>query len=166
MKKTRSENEVAALRAARRSGWKMGAAALVIGAVMVVLSGDFVALHCVLLAAAALAGGRAAGAAAVAYDPASVLPAGSSGGMLAALGFALPFMAASLYRWATLNEVNVPARIAALSPRELAQMAQFNIQPGLEYFAAGEWSYVFGYLLAAVLFGWLVGMVGGTMAHR
>lgn len=166
MKKTRTESEVAAATAARRRGWLLGGIAAVIGAVMLLLGGEFLALHCVLMVGAGVAGGRAAAAAALLHDPRAARSAGSTGGMLTALGYALPFMIYYIYRWATLSDADVARRLAALTPTELAQMRQVNIQPGYEYFMGQDVSLIFGYLLAALFFGWLAGMAGGSLARR
>ena len=166
VKKTRTETEVAAQRAAQRRGMWLGAAAVAIGVLVAVTSGDFVALNCVLTLAAAIAGGRATAIAAAKIDAAGRTAAGVMGGLWAALGFALPFAALAVYRWAILDAAGAAVRLAALSPGELAQLKQFNIQPGLEYFAAGEWSYAFGYLLMAGLFGWLGGLIGAGLSKR
>jgi hypothetical protein len=164
VKKTRTENELAAAKAARLRGWLMSAIAAAIGAVMLLLGGEFLALHCVLMAGAAVAGGRAA--AALLQDPKSARSAGSTGGMLTALGYAMPFIIYYTYRWATLSDADVARRLAALTPGELAQMRQLNMQPGYEYFVGQDVSLIFGYLLAALFFGWLAGMAGGSMARR
>jgi len=133
---------------------------------MAALSGDFLALNCGLTVAAAVAGGRAAATAAARVDPGSRSSAGVIGGMWTALAFATPFALVAVHRWATLDAAGAAARLAALTPAELAQLQQFNIQPGLEYFAAGEWSFVFGYLLLAALCGWLGGLAGAALARR
>lgn len=144
----------------------MGLAAAAIGAVMTALSGDFLALNCVLTAGAAVAGGRAAATAAAAQDSGERSTGGVTGGLWAALGFATPFAAAAFLRWTRLDAAEAARRLAAMSPGELAQLQQFNIQPGVEYFAAGEWSFVFGYLLLAALCGWLGGLAGAALARR
>lgn len=144
----------------------MGAIAVAIGAVMLLLGGEFLALHCVLMAGAAVAGGRAAAGAALQRDPKSARSAGSTGGMLTALGYALPFIIFYIQRWATLTDADMARRLAALTPGELTQMQQLNIQPGYDYFAGQDVSLIFGYPLAALLFGWLAGMAGGSLARR
>lgn len=166
MKKTRTESENAARRAAGRAGMLTAAAAAAIGTLMAVTSGDFLALNCVLTAGVAVAGGRAAAVAAAAVDDGERTSGGVTGGLWAALGFAAPFAVAAVLRWARLDAAEAARRLAAMSPGELEQLQQFNIQPGVEYFAAGEWSYVFGYLLLAGLFGWLGGLAGASLSRR
>ncbi len=144
----------------------MGALAFTIGVLMVWATPQFVALHCVLMAGAALAGGRAAGRAAASHDLKAARSGGGIGGMLTGLGFGLPFVLWNVYQWATLDNAGVARRLAALSQGELAQMQQFNIQPGLEYFIGQDASFIFGYLLAGLIIGWLVGMVGGLLGAR
>ena len=163
MKKTHTPSEIAAAAAASKRGRLMGALAFLIGALMVWVTPQFVALHCVLMAGAALAGGRAAGRAAAMHDPKAVRRGGGMGGMLTGLGFGLPFALWNAYQWATLDDAAAARRLAALSQSELAQMRQFNIQPGLEYFIGQDASFIFGYLLAGLMLGWLVGVVGGLL---
>jgi len=166
VKKTRTESELEARRAAQGNGMLLGAAAALVGTVMAALSGDFLALNCGLTVAAAVAGGRAAATAAARVDPGSRSSAGVIGGMWTALAFATPFALAAVYRWATLDAAGAAARLAALTPAELAQLQQFNIQPGLEYFSGWDLSYAFGYLLGAALMGWLGGMIGAALSKR
>lgn len=144
----------------------MGALAFLIGALMAGLTPQFVALHCVLMAGAALAGGMAAGRAAAIHDERAARRGGGAGGMLTGLGFGLPFALWNGYQWVTLDDAAVARRLAALSQSELAEMRRFNIQPGLEYFIGQDVSFIFGYLLAGLIIGWLVGMVGGLLGTR
>jgi hypothetical protein len=168
MKKTRTQNELAAGKAARRQGLIMGALAFGIGLVMLAMTGEFFSLHCVLLIAAAIAGGLASARAAKQHDmtPASVKNGASVGGIYTALGFGLPFAIYFLYRWATLTEADVARRLAQLTPAELAQIEAGGITIGRDFFIGQDIAYVFAYVLAALILGWLFGLVGGALAQR
>lgn len=166
MKKTHTPSEIAATAAAGKRGRLMGALAFLIGALMVWVTPQFVALHCVLMAGAALAGGRAAGQVAAMHHAKAARSGGGIGGMLTGLGFGLPFALWHIYQWTALDDAAVARRLAALSQSELAEMQRFNIQPGLEYFIGQDVSFIFGYLLAGLIVGWLVGSVGGLLGTR
>jgi hypothetical protein len=137
-----------------------------VGLVMLALSGSFLALHCVLAAAVALSGGIAAASAAAPIDPASHRSAGATGGVYATLAYVLPFMASNLLTYITLDAAAVARRIAELTPLQVEQIRQFSIDLGIDYFRGQDISYVFGYLLFALLFGWLIGSLGGVLAKR
>jgi hypothetical protein len=168
VKKPKTSSELAAGRAARRQGLLMGALAMLIGAVLLLFSGAFFALHCILMICVAIAAGMAATRAAAQFDSAknSLSAAAAIGGVYACLGFALAFVVYFLSRWATIDDAEVARRIAALTPTELAQLQQFNIVPGSEFFTSQDLSYVAGYLLFAVLWGWIFGSVGGALSQR
>ena len=103
MKRTKSEKEIAASKAARKRGLFVAAIAVLIGGLMLALSGDFLALHCVVAAAVALAGGIAAARAGLPFHPDCARSAGATGGIYAALAYA-PFCHA-IHQVATLKQL-------------------------------------------------------------
>lgn len=166
MKKTRTPSQVKATTAARKRALFVAAIAVVVGVVMLLLSSTFLAMHCVIAAAIALAGGIAAARAAIPFEPQSFRNAGALGGIYAALGYAVPFMVYNFVRYLNVNDQTAAARAAELTPDQIAMMEQFNIVVGAEFFRGQDVSYIFGYLLFALLFGWVLGMVGGALAKR
>jgi hypothetical protein len=166
MKKQRNPSEIQAMAAARGRAWFVAAITFVVGIVMLFLSADFLALHCVMGVAVALSGGIAAARAAIPIYPAAYRAAGSTGGIVASLAYALPFVLYNLYRFLTLGDQEVARRLAALSSNQLAQITQQNIQAGIEFFRGQDVAYIFGYLSFALLFGWIVGSLGGALARR
>jgi hypothetical protein len=166
MKKIKSDKEIAASRAARRRGLFVAAVAALIGGVMLALSSEFLTLHCVVAAAVALSGGIAAARAGLPFHPDCARSAGATGGIYAALGYALPFMIYNFVRYVNVNDQTAAERAAALTPDQIALMEQFNVLVGAEFFRGQDISYLFGYLLFGLLFGWLFGMFGGALARR
>ncbi len=166
MKSQPSPSERAARRAARLRGLFVAAISLGIGVLVLLMAESFLAMHCVIAAAVALSGGIAAGRAALPLHAGSARSAGAIGGTYAALGYALPFMVHNLVRWANTNEETVALRMAQLSPQEIAQAQQWNITIGVDYFRGQDIAFLFGYLLFALLFGWVLGVIGGLLAQR
>lgn len=166
MKKTRTPSQVKAAVAARKRALFVAAISVVVGVVMLLLSSAFLAMHCVIAAAIALAGGIAAARAAIPFEPHSFRNAGAVGGIYAALGYALPFMVYNFIRYLSVNDQTAAERAAELTPEQIALMEQFNIIVGAEFFRGQDVSYIFGYLLFALLFGWGLGMIGGALARR
>lgn len=152
--------------AARKRSLFVAAIAFIVGVVMLVLSSYFLQLHCVMAFAVALAGGIAAARAAMPYEPAWYRGAGSTGGLYAAIGYALPFIGFNLYNWLTITPALASQRMAQLSPEQIALAQQNSIQLGVEYFKGQDIAYVFGYLMFALLIGTLVGLIGGVLAKR
>lgn len=166
VKRFRSPNEMQAQQVARkRAGWMFFIGAIV-GAVVLFLSSDFLALHCATLIALAFAGGLNTARSVISIEPASARAAGSSGGVYTALGYVLPFLFFSAYRWITLNENEFAKRVSSLTPQQLDFYNRFNIEPSLQGFATQDASFFFGYLIFACLFGWLFGMFAGAMSRR
>jgi hypothetical protein len=166
VKKVRTPSQIEAVVAARKRALFVAPIALVVAIIMLVISDSFVALQCVMAAAVALSGGIAAARAAIPIDPTSFRTAGATGGIYAGLAYALPFMGYNLFRYLSVNDQTVGARMAELSSAQLEQIRQFNIQVGAEYFRGQDISFVFGYLLFALLLGWLAGSLGGVLAKR
>ena len=166
MRRTKSEQEIAASAAARKRGLFVAAIAVLIGGLMLALSGDFLALHCVVAAAVALAGGIAAARAGLPFHPECARSAGMTGGIYAALGYALPFMIYNFVRYVNVNDQTAAERAALLTPDQIALMEQFNVVVGAEFFRGQDISYLFGYLLFALIFGWLFGLIGGLLAKQ
>ncbi len=166
MKKTRTPAQIEAASAARKRALFVAAVAAAVGVIMLILSSVFLALHCVIAAAVALSGGIAAARAAIPIERQSFRSAGTTGGIYAGLGYALPFMVYNFVRYLNVNEQSVAERAAELTPDQIAMMEQFNVVLGEEFFRGQDISYLFGYLLFALLFGWIFGMIGGALAKR
>lgn len=166
MKKVRTPSQIAATAAARKRGLFVAVLAALIGLVMLALSSTFLSLHCLVAAAVTLAGGIAAARAAIPHERESFRAAGATGGILAGLGYALPFMVYNFVRYLNVNDQSVAERAAELTSDQIALMEQFNVVLGAEFFRGQDISYVFGYLLFTLLFGWLIGMIGGALARR
>lgn len=166
MKKVRTPAQIEAAAAARKRALFVAAIAAVAGVIMLLLSSTFLALHCVVAAAVAVSGGIAAARAAIPFEPQSFRSTGATGGIYAALGYALPFMIYNFVRYLSVNDQTVAERAAELTPEQIAMMEQFNVVVGAEFFRGQDVSYIFGYLLFALLFGWILGIVGGALAKR
>jgi hypothetical protein len=166
MKKVRTPAQIEAAAAARKRALFVAAISFIVGIIMLALSESFLALQCVVAAAVALSGGIAAARAAIPFDAHAFRAAGTTGGIYAALAYALPFMGYNLVRYASVNDQTAAERMAQLNPAQLEQIQQFNITLGAEYFRGQDISFVFGYLLFALLFGWIVGSLGGALAKR
>ncbi|MFC1464405.1 MAG: hypothetical protein ACFLMY_06105 [Candidatus Brachytrichaceae bacterium NZ_4S206] len=166
MKKVRTPSQIEAAAAARKRALFVAAIAATTGVIMLLLSSTFLALHCVVAAAVAVSGGIAAARAAIPFEPQSFRSAGATGGIYAALGYALPFMIYNFVRYLSVNDQTVAERAAELTPEQIAMMEQFNVVVGAEFFRGQDVSYIFGYLLFALLFGWILGIVGGALAKR
>lgn len=133
---------------------------------MLLFTNNFVQLHCIMLVAVALSGGIAAGRAACPIDPESARNAGVIGGLYAALAFVLPFIIYNFFLLFSINDQAVAARVALLTPAEIANIEQFNVAVDAEYFRRQDTATIFGYFLFAMLFGWIIGMIGGVIARR
>jgi len=166
VKKVRTASQTQATAAARGRALFIAAIAVVVGIGMLLLSSEFLGLHCVLAAAVALSGGIAAARAAIPIERAAFRSAGVIGGIYATLGYALPFMIYNFIRYINVNDESAAARAAELTPDQIAMMEQFNVVVGAEFFRGQDISYLFGYLLFGLLFGWLFGLVGGALAKR
>jgi hypothetical protein len=171
VKKARTPQQRSAISSARKRGYLMASLSLLIGVLMAYATTDLLQLHCAMAIGVALAGGMAAALVAAPIDPGSTRRAGSLGGMLAGLGFVLPFIVANILRWAGTDATEAGRRLAGLTPGELANMQRVGIvlndaNAASEYFRSQDLSYVFGYLLFALLFGWLFGMAGAGLARR
>jgi hypothetical protein len=171
VKKAQTPGQLAAMASARKRGYLMAFLALLIGALMAYTTTDLLQLHCAMAIGVAIAGGMAAALVAAPIDPGSVRQAGSTGGMFAGLGFAVPFIVFNILRWAGTDASAAGRRLAELTPAELASMARVGIllndgASAAEYFRSQDLSYVFGYLLFSLFLGWLFGMVGAALARR
>lgn len=169
MKRQSSKQAEQARRAERARGPLVFAVGLAAGALAAAATGEFILYHCILAAAVAASGGMSLANAAVPLDPPSATGAGTRGGLLASLGYAVPFMAVAGYSFLQVNDASAARMLAALTPAQVAQAEQFLINPAkspVDYFQAQYVSYFFGYLLAALFFGWLFGMVGGAIIRR
>ncbi len=166
MKKTRTPSELAASSAARKRGLFVASIGLLVGLLMLALSSSFLAMHCVMAAAVALAGGIASARAAIPHHRQSSRAAGVTGGLYAALAYALPFMAYNFVRWLNVTEESAALRMAEMTPEQLAMVREQNIVLGAEFFRGQDIAFLFGYLLFALFFGWVFGIVGAGIASR
>jgi hypothetical protein len=166
MKKIRTPQQIEAASAGRKRGLFVAAITLVIGTIMLLFTNNFVQLHCMMLVAVSLSGGIAAGRAAYPFDANSARSAGVTGGLYAALAFVLPFIIYNFYLLFSINDQTVAARAAQLTPAEITNIQQFNVLVDAEYFRRQDTAIIFGYFLFALLFGWIVGMIGGAIARR
>ena len=165
MKRQPSPLEVTALRAARRRSWIFTGIGVAAALVMLLLSSEFVALHCIVLAAVTLAASLSCAWAATQVAPATARRAGMLGGMTAAMAYVLPFMALFIFRLVTLDEATAARMAGELSVAQATNLGQQNIVPGVEYFRGQYVSYVAGYLLFGLTFGMLLGTLGGILAR-
>lgn len=166
MKKVRTPSQIRAAETARKRALFVATVGAAVGVITLLLSSTFLALHCVIAAAVALSGGIAAARAAVPIEPQSFRSAGVTGGIYAALGYVLPFMIYNFARYLSVNDQTVAERAAELTSDQIAMMEQFNVVLGAEFFRGQDVSYIFGYLLFALLLGWILGVVGGALAKR
>jgi hypothetical protein len=86
--------------------------------------------------------------------------------MLTAMAYVWPFALVALYRFLTLDEVTAARLAGEMSAAQATSLVQQNITPGLEYFRGQYVSYIFGYVLFGLLFGWALGALGGVFARR
>jgi hypothetical protein len=161
-----SSAAIMARAAARRRAYVFIAAGVIAAVAMLVLSGEFVALHCIVLAALTLAAALSCAWAAIPIQPEFARRAGIIGGLSAALAYVLPFIAVFLYRFATMDDATAARLAGEMSSAQATNLVQQNIVPGVEYFRGQYLSYVFGYLLFGLAFGALFGGLGGLLARR
>ena len=166
MKKIRSKDEIAATRAARKQGLIYLGIGGVVGLIMLWLATEFMLMNTIVLAALAISGGMTAARAAMLYRRESASSAGSIGGMWAAFGFAIPFMAYFFYRFITLTDADAIARINAMPPDQQAAFRNGGFMLGPELITGEYVSYIFYYFLTAIILGWLLGILGGALAKR
>jgi hypothetical protein len=134
--------------------------------VMLVLTGEYVAFHCMVLAAVTLAAALSS-----AWTTASILPqasprAGMLGGMLAALAYVLVFIAVYFVRFVTLDNNTAAILAGKMSTAQATALGQQGIMPGVEYFRGEYLAYMVGYLLFGLIFGMLLGAVAGLLVKR
>ena len=166
MKKRRSPSELQALAASRRRSLLFVGVGIVSAVVVSVLSSEFLAIQCVVLAAITLGGAISCAWAAVSIDPAAAPRAGMQAGMVIAMAYVLPFALIALGRFLTLDDATASRLAGEMSAAQATTLVQQHITPGLEYFRGQYVSYIFGYVLFGLLFGWLLGALGGVLARR
>ena len=166
MKRIRTKNELAAMAAARRQSRVYLLIGIVIGVVMVLLSPEFMLMNTIVMSALAISGGIAAARAAIAHRMDSAISAGGIGGLWATLGFALPFSGYFYYQYWILTEARAVARLNQMSPDLQAYYRSLGISLGPEFIAGEYISYIFYYMLFALIMGWILGMVGAAIAKR
>lgn len=166
MKKIRTKEELAANTAARKQGRLYLIIGLVIGILMLLISAEFMLMNTLVMVALAISGGVVAARAAMLHRTDSAVSAGGIGGLWATQGFALVFSAYFYYRYWTLTEVEALNRLSQMPAEMQTYYRDLGITLGPE-FVFGEFiSYVFYYLLFALIMGWLLGMLGGYLAKR
>lgn len=166
MKRKVSPQEVQALAAARRRSLIFVLAGLVLALLAMALSGEFLALHCIILAALTLASALSAAWAAIPLYAEAATRAGMRAGMLSAMAFVIPFALLALYHFITLDDATAARLAGEMNAAQTTNLALQNIQPGLEYFRGEYVSYIFGYVLFGLIFGSGLGWVGGLLARR
>jgi hypothetical protein len=170
MKKQRTPGEVAVMAAAMAAGRRRSlvfvAGGILLALLMLVLSSEFVALQCVVLAALALAAGLSCAWAAIPILPAAARRAGMQGGVTAALAYVVPLIAFTFYRFATMNEATASRLAGEMSAAQATSLVQQNILPGVDYFRGQYVSFMFGYLLFGLVLGMLLGALGAIIASR
>jgi small-conductance mechanosensitive channel len=134
--------------------------------VMLVLSSEFVTLHCVVLAALVLAAALSCAWVAIPLAAQSARRAGMLGGTVAALAYVLPFVGVFVYRIFTIDAATASRMAGELSASQATSLVQQGILPGVEYFRGQFLSYAVGYLLFGLAFGTLLGALGGILATR
>ncbi|HEY3288723.1 MAG TPA: hypothetical protein VGK87_01210 [Anaerolineae bacterium] len=165
-RKQRSPTETLALKAARRRSLIFLTAALALSVLMLALSSEFLALQCVVLAALTLGTGISCASAANDIDAKAAAPAAARAGVLAAMAYVMPLILVVFYRFVTLDAAGAARLAGQLSAAQATSLIQANITPGLEYFRGQYVSYIFGYFLFGLLFGWGFGAFGRILARR
>lgn len=165
-RKSVSQDEVLALRAALRRGAFIGVLSFVVALIGLLLSRDFLLMHMVLLAAVSLSGGIACARAALPLHPPSYRRAGNIGGMIAALIFVAPFIVVFSYLAAVMDATLAAELAAGLTAAETTALIERNIQVGVDYFRGQYISYASGYLLFGLTSGFVFGSLGAALARR
>ena len=166
MRQHRLPQETAALAAARGKTLLFVGLSILLAVVMQVLSVEFIAMHCIVLAAITLAAAVTCAWAVIPILPQAARRAGMQGGMTSALAYVLPFLVVTAYRFATLDSASAGRMAAEMSAAQATNLTQQGIPPGVEYFRGQFISYMAGYLLFGLLFGMALGALGGIIAQR
>lgn len=123
MKRTPSPEESQALAAARRRSLIFVVAGLVLALLAIAYSSEFLALHCVILAALTLAAALSCAWAAIPIYPCAASRAGIRAGMLAAMAFVIPFALLALYRFITLDDATASRLAGEMNAAQTANLA-------------------------------------------
>ena len=166
MKRIRSKEELAATGAARTQGRLYLLIGIVVGALMLFLATEFMLMNTLVMSALALSGGIVAARAAMRFRLDSAVSAGGIGGTWGALGFALPFMGYFFYRFVTLTDADALTRINQMPTEQQATFRNSGFALGPELITGEYVSYIFYYLLFALIVGWALGMLAGMIARR
>jgi hypothetical protein len=166
MQRPTNPQETAALGLARRRAALFIGIGALVAIAMWFLTGEFVMLHCVVLAALTLAAAISSAWAAAAVLPETSRRAGMLGGMAAAMAYVLPFVALFAYRILTMDSATAAALAGDMSAAQATSLVQQGIMPGVEYYRGQYLAYAVGYLLFGLLFGMLLGALGGVLAQR
>ena len=75
-------------------------------------------------------------------------------------------MIAAGQRWVNLDAAEVARRVGALTQAQVNMMTSQNVVPTLDYFRAGEISYLFGYFIFGIFLGGFMGNIGGWLSRR
>ncbi len=165
-RKSVSQDEALALRAALGRGAFIGVLSFVVAVIGLLLSRDFLLMHMVLLAAVSLSGGLACARAALPVHAPSYRRAGNIGGMIAALVFVLPYLVVFSYLAAVMDSTLAAEMAAGMSAAETTALIEQNIQVGVDYFRGQYISFASGYLLFGLTSGFVFGSLGAALARR
>jgi len=165
-RKSVSQDEALALRAALGRGAFIGVLSFVVAVIGLLLSRDFLLMHMVLLAAVSLSGGLACARAALPVHAPSHRRAGNIGGMIAALVFVLPYLVVFSYLAAVMDSALAAEMAAGMSAAETTALIEQNIQVGVDYFRGQYISFASGYLLFGLTSGFVFGSLGAALARR
>lgn len=166
MKSQRSPTVATTLAAARRRSLPFVGIAIALALVMLLLSSEFVALQCVVLAALSLAAGLSCAWAASPILPAVARRAGIQGGVIAALAYVLPLIIFTFYHFVTLDAATAAWLAGEMSAAQATNLVQQGIIPNVDYFRGQYASYMAGYLFFGLAFGMLLGALGGILASK
>lgn len=166
MKKQRTSAEVTAEKVGRDRAWPIAIIGLVLGVLALTLSFEFIQLHCGIMVLLTVWAGYICARAILTIHPTSAGSTGRTAGMIVGFAYAIPFIIAAAQRWVNLDAAEVARRVGALTQPQVNMLAANNVIPNLDYFRAGEISYLFGYFIFGIFLGGLMGMIGGLLARR
>ena len=109
--------------AARRRSLIFVVAGLVLALLAIAYSSEFLALHCVILAALTLAAALSCAWAAIPIYPCAASRAGIRAGMLAAMAFVIPFALLALHRFITLDDATASRLAGEMNAAQTANLA-------------------------------------------
>lgn len=166
MKKQRTPAEVTAASVARKRALPIALIGLLIGILALSMSPEFLQFHCGLMVLLTALAGYTCARSILPIHPASAGSAGRTAGMIVGFAYAIPFMIAAGQRWVNLDAAEVARRVGALTQAQVNMMTSQNVVPTLDYFRAGEISYLFGYFIFGIFLGGFMGNIGGWLSRR